>query len=93
MLDVYLPADSQRHLIQIGRENSENFARVRFCRRAQSGDPCLDAANYGAFVILVKEEENLLGTDLRQDGATEKRGRWPDTMVCRFSALIIEEEG
>lgn len=186
MVVVYLPADSQRRLSQIARETLEDFVRARPCGRAESGDPCLEAGDYSAFVTLVTEDQlrgcigtcnpsgslgqtvkemteaaasrdgrmtpvsadepehvhtdvsvrsplkqasdllsPIIGEHGLQIGRKGKRGaflpevaterkwdmktsleqtcvktdlpknawRWPDTMVCSFTALIIEEEG
>jgi AmmeMemoRadiSam system protein A len=57
MADIYLPADSQRRLIQIARETLDNFVCGRGGRRPESEDPYLEAADYGAFVTLFKENE------------------------------------
>jgi len=57
MANVYLPADSQRRLIRIARETLDDFVRGHCDERAESDDPYLEAADYGAFVTLFKEDE------------------------------------
>jgi len=57
MADVYLPADSQRHLIQIARQTLEDFVCGRGGQCLDIDDPYLEAADYGAFVTLFKNDE------------------------------------
>jgi AMMECR1 domain-containing protein len=57
MADIYLPVDSQRRLIEIARETLDNFVCGRGGQRPESEDPYLEAADYGAFVTLFKENE------------------------------------
>jgi uncharacterized protein len=60
MVDVYLPADSQRRLMEIARQTLESVIRGRpYKELPQFGgdDPYLENIGYGAFVTLFKENE------------------------------------
>ena len=57
MTEVYLPADSQKRLLQIARQTLTEFVRGRARAVSQPEDPYLQADVYGAFVSLYKGEE------------------------------------
>jgi AmmeMemoRadiSam system protein A len=57
MVDVFLPAGSQQSLIQIARATLEDFVLRRPYRGGERRDPYLEAASYGAFVTLFKQDE------------------------------------
>jgi uncharacterized protein len=57
MADVYLPAESQKRLIEIARHTLEAVIRGCPCQNLASNDPYLENSGYGAFVTLFKQEE------------------------------------
>ena len=57
MADVELPINSQRRLIEIARQTLEDVVRQRVSQIFAGDDPYLEAANYGAFVTLFKQDE------------------------------------
>jgi AmmeMemoRadiSam system protein A len=57
MVDVHLPADSQRRLMEIARRTLEVVVRRCPDESAGSLDPYLETIDYGAFVTLFKEDE------------------------------------
>jgi AmmeMemoRadiSam system protein A len=57
MVDVFLPVESQQSLIQIARKTLEGFVLRRPYRGAEEPDPYLEAADYGVFVTLFKQDE------------------------------------
>ena len=56
MADVYLPADSQRRLMEIARQTLEGVIR-RCPYNAENIDPYLEKISYGAFVTLFNQDE------------------------------------
>jgi len=57
MADVYLPAESQRRLIEIARHTLEAVIRRYPCQNVRSNDPHLENTSYGAFVTLFNQDE------------------------------------
>jgi AmmeMemoRadiSam system protein A len=57
MADVYLPADSQRLLMEIARQTLESVIRRCPCEELGGDDPYLDKSDYGAFVTLFNQQE------------------------------------
>jgi AmmeMemoRadiSam system protein A len=57
MVEVCLPVDSQRRLIEIARLTLEAVVRQRRAQTYSCDDPCLERQNYGAFVTLFKQNE------------------------------------
>lgn len=57
MADVYLPADSQRLLIEIARQTLESVVRRGPYEEFGGADPYLEQTSYGAFVTLFNQQE------------------------------------
>jgi AmmeMemoRadiSam system protein A len=57
MADVYLPAESQKRLIEIARHTLEAVIRGCPCQHFGSNDPFLENTGYGAFVTLFNQDE------------------------------------
>ena len=57
MVDVYLPPQSQKRLLEIARKTLCDFVRGNKPVPEQSDDPYLTSDNYGAFVSLYKGDE------------------------------------
>jgi AmmeMemoRadiSam system protein A len=57
MADVYLPAESQKRLIEIARHTLEAVIRRCPCQHLASNDPFLENSSYGAFVTLFNRDE------------------------------------
>jgi AmmeMemoRadiSam system protein A len=57
MADVYLPAESQKRLIEIARHTLEAVISGCPCQNLASNDPYLENAGYGAFVTLFNRDE------------------------------------
>ena len=60
MVEVNLPADSQRRLMEIARLTLERVACARSFEAACTSDPHLEKIGYGAFVSLFNKK-NLRG--------------------------------
>lgn len=57
MIDVHLPLESQKRLIEIARRTLESVVRRQSGEVFSDSDPYLDETSYGAFVTLFKEDE------------------------------------
>jgi AmmeMemoRadiSam system protein A len=57
MADVYLPAESQKRLIEIARHTLEAVIGGCPCQNLASNDPYLENAVHGAFVTLFNQDE------------------------------------
>ncbi len=57
MVDVHLPFESQKRLIEIARQTLESVAGHRSRQTISNDDPYLQQASYGAFVTLFKQNE------------------------------------
>lgn len=57
MVDVYLPLESQKRLIEIARQTLESVVRGGSGRFISSDDPHLEESRNGAFVSLFKQDE------------------------------------
>ncbi|MGH7816865.1 MAG: AmmeMemoRadiSam system protein A [Candidatus Binatia bacterium] len=57
MVEVTLPLESQRRLIEIARQTLDAVVRRGSNRMVLGEDPHLEHANYGAFVTLFKQDE------------------------------------
>jgi AmmeMemoRadiSam system protein A len=57
MADVYLPAESQKRLIEIARQTLEAVIRRCPCRAVNPLDPYLESIHFGAFVTLFNQDE------------------------------------
>jgi len=57
MMDVYLPLESQKKLIELARRALESFVLGRARGEAAIADPYLESDDYGAFVSLHKQGE------------------------------------
>jgi AmmeMemoRadiSam system protein A len=60
MVEVHLPADSQRRLMEIARLTLERVACAQCYEGAETSDPYLENIGYGAFVSLFNKK-NLRG--------------------------------
>jgi AmmeMemoRadiSam system protein A len=57
MVDVHLPLESQKRLIEIARQTLESVVRHRSRQTVLGDDSYLQQASYGAFVSLFKHDE------------------------------------
>ena len=57
MVDVYLPLESQKRLIEIARQTLESVVRGCTSRIIPDDDPYLEKTGYGAFVTLFRQDE------------------------------------
>jgi len=57
MVNVELPINSQRLLIEIARQTLEDVVHRRLSKFSANHDPYLDESSYGAFVTLFKQGE------------------------------------
>jgi len=57
MVDVYLPLESQKRLIEIARRTLESVVRRQSSRAFSDNDPYLEETGHGAFVTLFKQDE------------------------------------
>lgn len=57
MADVYLPAESQRRLLEISRQTLEGIIRRCPYQNFGNNDPYLKNVTYGAFVTLFNQDE------------------------------------
>ena len=57
MVDVHLPLESQKRLIEIARQTLECVVRRQSSQVFSDNDPYLEDSRYGAFVTLFKQDE------------------------------------
>ena len=57
MIDVHLPLESQKRLIEIARQTLECVVRRQSSQVFSDNDPYLEDSSYGAFVTLFKQDE------------------------------------
>lgn len=57
MVDVHLPLESQKRLIEIARQTLESVVRRQSSQVFSDNDPYLEKSGYGAFVTLFKQDE------------------------------------
>ena len=73
MVDVHLPFESQKRLIEIARQTLESVAGHRSRQTISGDDPYLQQVSYGAFVTLFKQNElrGCIGTCTPSDSLAE----------------------
>jgi len=57
MVDVHLPLESQKRLIEIARQTLESVVRRQSGQVFSDNDPYLEETSHGAFVTLFKQDE------------------------------------